>query len=329
VSYHFRTEKAELSKMKKFVFLAIMVLAASSFAFAHMPFGLDKVKEIKLLESNRDDVRKIFAAYKLETNEHRKYEDLFYTNDAEIEVVYSTGNCEDDEYEGLNIPKLKAVRISVSPKNPVKFTETEPIFSLIGTRRSKLKRERVYIDEENIYLYHNKDLGIGFYVVDGMVETIMFKPSKNFYYLMCDKKAAKRISVTSSWFSEPLKERVHIVCRLPNNPPDVDNVILSLTEITASCFLSDAAQNKSCSDGVKVLTVFAVSKDPEGDVITYDYKVSGGKIIGQGEKVLWDLSDIKPGTYTITAATDDGCGFCGKSMTKTVVVKECSGCNNK
>lgn len=61
----------------------------------------------------------------------------------------------------------------------------------------------------------------------------------------------------------------------------------------------------------------------------YDYKVSGGKIIGQGANVVWDLSGVKPGTYTITAAVDDGCGLCGKSIIRTVVVKECPNCSVK
>jgi hypothetical protein len=62
--------------------------------------------------------------------------------------------------------------------------------------------------------------------------------------------------------------------------------------------------------------------NPLGIQLTYSYTVSGGRVIGNGVKVFWDLSGVKPGTYTITAAVDDGCGFCGKTQTKTVVVKE-------
>jgi len=35
---------------------------------------------------------------------------------------------------------------------------------------------------------------------------------------------------------------------------------------------------------------------------------------------------VRAGTYTITSAVDDGCGFCGKTVTKTITVTTCSSC---
>ncbi len=64
--------------------------------------------------------------------------------------------------------------------------------------------------------------------------------------------------------------------------------------------------------------------DPENDVLTYNYTVSGGTIIGQGAKVVWDLTGVEAGTYTITAGVDDGCGVCGTTKTETVVIKNAS-----
>jgi hypothetical protein len=63
--------------------------------------------------------------------------------------------------------------------------------------------------------------------------------------------------------------------------------------------------------------------DPEKDVIKYYYTVSGGRIIGQGAKVFWDLTGIAPGTYTITAGVEDGCGICGQTETGRITVKNC------
>ena len=61
--------------------------------------------------------------------------------------------------------------------------------------------------------------------------------------------------------------------------------------------------------------------NPNNDILTYSYTVTGGRIIGTGAKVRWDLTGVRPGTYTITAGVDDGCGLCGATVTKTVVVK--------
>ena len=40
----------------------------------------------------------------------------------------------------------------------------------------------------------------------------------------------------------------------------------------------------------------------------------------------WDLSDVVPGQYTITAGVDDGCGICGKTKTKEVTVVNTQDC---
>jgi hypothetical protein len=75
-----------------------------------------------------------------------------------------------------------------------------------------------------------------------------------------------------------------------------------------------------------VVGVTTTAKDPDGDALTYNYATSAGRIVGSGANVNWDLSGLRPGTYTITASVDDGCGFCGKTQTKTITVKECPDC---
>lgn len=69
------------------------------------------------------------------------------------------------------------------------------------------------------------------------------------------------------------------------------------------------------------ISVKTIAADPENDVLSYIYTVSGGKIIGKGAEVIWDLATASSGTYTINAAVDDGCGICGKTVTKTVIIR--------
>ncbi len=69
--------------------------------------------------------------------------------------------------------------------------------------------------------------------------------------------------------------------------------------------------------------VTTTAVDPENDVLTYNYTVSGGRIVGQGANVSWDLTGVNPGTYTITAGVDDGCGVCGQTKTQTITVEKC------
>lgn len=99
----------------------------------------------------------------------------------------------------------------------------------------------------------------------------------------------------------------------------VKNLVLNRTEVYLKCSTID----KSCSK-VEVLTE---AQNEENDVLTYYYTISGGKIIGNGNKVIWDLSGEKPGLYTIIARVDDSsCAQCSKTITKEVKVIECSDC---
>jgi hypothetical protein len=108
-----------------------------------------------------------------------------------------------------------------------------------------------------------------------------------------------------------------------NKFADVTNVTLSETQVTGRCGPGQRpAPGATCSDDMSVnVTTDAV--DPENDVLTYQYNVSGGRIVGQGANVSWDLTGAQPGTYTITAGVDDGCGVCGKTQTRTITVANC------
>lgn len=313
--------------MNKLFILIVLCLLFCNFTTAQsLRAELEKVKEIKLLESNRDDVRKLFAGYKLEpiSSEYFNHTDTFKTIDAEIEFSYSKGKCSDEDSDGYDIEEWKVDSIYISLENPIQLKDARIILSNIGIKFSKYRKEKVYNNVENLYMYHNKELGMGLEVNKNELQNIIFISNKKYYSLICDKEAAKRLISTNSFFTLPLKRR--FIISDVNTVPIVYNLILSLPEITATCNVLNSSENKNCSDGVKFIAVFAWAKDDEGDTLTYNYTFTGGKIIGTGAKVLWDLSDVKPGTYTITAAVDDGCGFCGRTVTKTVTVKQCADC---
>jgi hypothetical protein len=110
-----------------------------------------------------------------------------------------------------------------------------------------------------------------------------------------------------------------------NKPANVDSVDLNTTVITLPCPPGSRSASGACSDN-KTVTVNTKASDPENDVLTYNYTVSGGRVVGTGANVQWDLSNAQAGTYTITAGVDDGCGICGKTETKTIKVQACPDC---
>jgi hypothetical protein len=108
-----------------------------------------------------------------------------------------------------------------------------------------------------------------------------------------------------------------------NQFANVTDLVLSETTVAAPCppgFRPRPGAN--CPD-VMTTNVATTAVDPEGDVLTYNYTVSGGRIVGQGANVSWDLTGAAPGTYTITAGVDDGCGICGTTQTRTITVVAC------
>jgi hypothetical protein len=108
-----------------------------------------------------------------------------------------------------------------------------------------------------------------------------------------------------------------------NKPPDVTDLTLSQTEVATSCPSGQVPQEGMACDDKMTVQVKTKAVDPEKDVVTYHYTVSGGRIVGQGANVSWNLTGIAPGTYTITAGVDDGCGICGQTQTRTITIKSC------
>lgn len=69
--------------------------------------------------------------------------------------------------------------------------------------------------------------------------------------------------------------------------------------------------------------VACLATDPDNDQLTYIWKATGGKIIGNGPNIQW-LAAGDAGTYTITCEVADGNGGTA-SFTITISVHCCSG----
>lgn len=296
-------------------FLLVLILFCSA-AFAQSLPELEKLKEIKLLESNRDDVLKILSIYELDDGEEY-HRDTFSTENTEITVDYSKGNCKEIIPDGYNVPEWKAIFVSLEPKKPIKLES-------LKLNLSKYKKEKRFKDIDDLYVYYDKQAGIVFTVKEVEIVLIEINPSPKYYGLMCDEEKAKRLSSTSSIFEYKLKERRSgSICIWEIS--DVKTVNIGFDRIKDRC-KSNLRKSEICFDENNIIEIATIATNPQNDILTYNYIVTGGKISGRGDKVLWDLSGVKPGTYTITAAVDNGCGFCGKTITKTIIVKECADC---
>ena len=305
--------------MKKIITFSFFILAISYSAFAQSRIPeFEKARQIKLLESTRADVKKILKGYEYDKSGDENLTQTFSTKNADVEVTFSSGDCSDDadDTDSWNVPKGKVTRIEISPNDPVKLKNFK--FDI-----SDFRKEQKFFKDEDLYVYHNKNLGIALEVNEGEIETIYLFPTRSYYASLCENEEAEELKEfysTESFFgNSKLEDRTVISCA----PAGVTNLALSTSELT---ICPDGANNKKCLNNKMEISVATEATDPEDDVLTYHYNISGGKIIGEGAKVVWDLWDAPAGTHTITAGVDDGCGICGPTVTKTVVVKECPDC---
>jgi hypothetical protein len=319
--------------MKRLIFLLLFIFAVCSFAFAQTPLaGFEKAREIKLLESTRNDVKRILVDYESDDSDYEDSEWRFSNENVEIEVSFSSGDCSDDDNEYWNVAKDVATKIEITFENDIKVEDFKFDFSNFTKEEmgedyfNTLVYQKVKAGENpESYIYQNENSGIIFKISDEEIDEIILIPSKNRAASLCkNEKTEKILSKERRLIDSVLRDEV---CILRNLPGYVEDLVLSADEIIDGC--RDAAKDKACAGGSRKILIKTIATDPENDVLTYNYEVSAGTIVGQGAKVVWDLTGVPPGTYTITSWVDDGCGNCGTNKTQTVVVKECPDCAPK
>jgi hypothetical protein len=116
--------------------------------------------------------------------------------------------------------------------------------------------------------------------------------------------------------------------QIVNQPANITGLTVDQTKLVAPCRPGTHPREGVEVSESMVLDVTTTAFDAENDVVTYDYTVSGGRVVGTGPKVQWDLTGVEPGIYTITAGVDDGCGICGRTRTEQITVVECEALSN-
>jgi hypothetical protein len=196
-----------------------------------------------------------------------------------------------------NVPAGRLVKLGVTDESDWKLGD-------LRLDLSRLEKEPMIARSKSRIIYHAKKTGLAIETNSGEIETVIFFPSIGSQAKTCKTAYANEFVEQKSWFGS-------------NGPPESEGCIhitASVTELELSHFEISASTRKQ-------IDVATTAVDPENDPLVYVYTVSGGRIIGSGAKVKWDLTGVTPGSYTLNAGVDDGCGLCGATMTKTVVVR--------
>ena len=138
-------------------------------------------------------------------------------------------------------------------------------------------------------------------------------------YNFAQKRSSSKTSTVKKVKTKSQKKKKTEQNYISQLPARVVLLELNQTEIISDCPSGDnvCATNKI----LQVRTSAVISGECK-----YLYSVTAGKVIGEGADVEWDLTDVNPGTYTITAAINQfhenwGWQVFGETKTQTVIVK--------
>jgi hypothetical protein len=108
---------------------------------------------------------------------------------------------------------------------------------------------------------------------------------------------------------------------------EIEDVIIDRERDNTWCPIPEPVIENGCPKDINVKVRTVIKNAEKAKNLTYNYTVSGGRIIGQGEEVSWNFEDPRPGKYTITVGIGDKNGIKKKTVTKTFEFRECPVCD--
>lgn len=279
-------------------------LTLSQFVHTQALPNFDLLSKLELLQSDRSTAEKLFSqdAFSVWNQSNRQ---TFFRFSENIEVDYSTGTCSDVRADDLDeereflgpdvwkVPAGKVVSVMFEPKRPIDIRN-------LGFDLTQFRKERLVRPHKNYFIYFSKVKGIAVTAWGKQVESIKFFPAKELHNNLCaDPKVSAYFSHKRWRFLPEYDKDYCVLFNMPSNVRDV-SVVQSLEE--------------------RKFEIAVTADDPENDVMTFIYLVTVGQITSKGAKAIWDLTGVKPGTYEIKVAADDGVGPRGLWVTKSITI---------
>lgn len=103
----------------------------------------------------------------------------------------------------------------------------------------------------------------------------------------------------------------------------VESVTLDKTKATLACPWVMRSKSSFCQEDERKIMISTFSPSAEKNGWDYYYFVTGGKIIGEGAKVVWDFSFARPGNHSITVGVGKDGVIKGNLITKNVAAELC------
>jgi photosystem II stability/assembly factor-like uncharacterized protein len=206
-------------------------------------------------------------------------------------------------------------------KDSLAFTNSGGTPWKLGNRLSGYRSGVTYVDKKTIIAVGtngsdiSRDGGATWLHIDGANYNAVFAKGKSSTWAVGPNGHVARLDWQQFLETNGFKQCPrNMVC----DGPLLGELHLSHNEVSSNCPKADSA----CVDGRQIKVSITSQEVPPN---WYEYAVTAGHIIGFGANVTWDLSDVKPGSYTITAGikipSGDSYTVQGKTITKSVIVR--------
>lgn len=158
----------------KQIFICVLIIVLLIFSvYSKQPDWFFKLQKIKVFQSDKQDVRKVFGNLKVlySTSENPKEtgwgETIEYqTDEGKLEVYYSTGRCSElTNKKGWDIDEEIVVSIEFEPNKPIDLPELNlNLDTFTGYKES----------DTQYYNYRSSELGIEFTLLEGKLTSIEY-----------------------------------------------------------------------------------------------------------------------------------------------------------
>lgn len=218
------------------------------------------------LESTREDVIRLLGSPLRGSSGELA---VYETDSAKVTVEFARVPV-DDETCIDRLPEGTVLSVRWRPNRPVPESSLE-------NELGELTRSRGKEEFDAFEILHDESRGIVAQVIDGEVEWIL--------YLSPEARGGRCSTFYSSdpleYLIEPIVGHVYAVCSFAK--------------------LDQAEVRSGDSVGITMGV-----HNPGADPVTFEYVVTGGRIVGSGAQVCWDTSGLAPGKYTVLVFVSDG-----------------------
>ena len=170
----------KISIIRLIILIVIFYLGLYGSIFAKEPDWYLKLKQIKILQSTKQDVENLFPSLKGRVSHKFKNSEEFHyiKNQETLFASYSLGMCSKDTSENekyaYDVKNDVLLYLSYTPQKPVKISELKLDLSSFGS----------YKDGTGL-TYYNFDLGIEYGVFKDKVESVEIFPTNSMKHLLC------------------------------------------------------------------------------------------------------------------------------------------------